>query len=71
MTSLTIDQAAAHTAEAERLVRQAIELLAGARVNALGVYADASARARELRAARETITMALDLIEGTRWPAEP
>ena len=66
--SLTIDQAAAHTAQAEILVRQAIATLGSAKVNSLGVYANAGARARDLRAARETITAALGLIEGARWP---
>ena len=66
--SLTIDQAAAYTAQAEILVGQAIATLGSAKVNSLGVYVDASARVRDLRAARETITAALGLIEGARWP---
>ncbi len=65
--ALTMDQAAAHTAEAERLVSQAIERLADARINGYGVYADPGARVRELRAAREMIQMAIDLIDGARW----
>ena len=68
--ALTIDQAAAHTAQAETLARQAIATLANARVNSLGVYVDAGARMRELRAAREILTAAIELIEGARWPGD-
>ncbi len=68
--TLTVDQAAAHTSEAERLVARAMEVLAGARINGYGCCADPGARIRELKAARETIQMALDLIEGARWPSE-
>jgi hypothetical protein len=67
--TLTVDQAAAHTSEAERRVAQAVDVLGGPKINGYGCYADPGARVRELRAARETIQMALDLIEGARWPS--